>query len=49
MQNTILVVDSDTNMQLLLLRLFAEAGYAVVSAGDAGEALARIAASRAVM
>jgi len=41
-QNTILVVDNDTSMQLLLLRLFAEGGYAVASAGDGGEAIARI-------
>jgi DNA-binding response OmpR family regulator len=41
-QNTILVVDSDTNMQLLLLRLFAEGGHAVIAAGDGAEAIARL-------
>jgi len=43
---SILVVDRDTNTQLLLFRLFAEAGYAVTSASDGEEAVARIEAER---
>ena len=42
MQNTILVADSDTNMLLLLFRLFAEAGYMVTSASDGAEAIAKV-------
>lgn len=42
MDSTILVVEGDVNMQLLLFRLFAEEGYAVVAASDGVEAIARI-------
>jgi len=45
-QKTILVADSDTNMLLLLFRLFAEAGYVVTSASDGAEAIAKVEAER---
>ena len=42
MQKTILVVDADTSTQLVLFRLLAEAGYAVSSAAEGAEAVAKI-------
>jgi DNA-binding response OmpR family regulator len=45
-QKTILVADSDTSMQLLLFRLFAEAGHVVTAASHGAEAIARIESER---
>ncbi len=41
-KNTVLLADADIGMQLLLSRLLIEDGYAVLTAGDAAEAIARI-------
>jgi len=48
-QNTLLVCEAEQGTQLLLLRLLAEAGYAVVSASDGAEAIAKIEVDRPAM
>ena len=42
MENLILVCDRDSGIQILLFRLLAEAGYAVTSATDGAQAIAKI-------
>ncbi len=42
MKKTVLLADPDIGMQLLLSRLLLEDGYAVLTAGDGAEAIARL-------